>query len=48
MRKAIQVFALLLILGGIANADCTYSGASYPEGAIRGPYICVNGEWIRR
>ncbi len=48
MKKIIQIIALLLIISGIASADCHYSGQIYPEGAIRGPYICINGSWVRR
>ncbi len=48
MKKIIFVFALLLVLGNIAYADCVYEGQTYSEGTIRGPFICVNGEWIKR
>jgi len=48
VKKIIQIIALLLIGSTIASADCNYSGENYPEGAIRGPYICINGSWIRR
>ena len=48
MNKTIQIITLLLIISSIASADCPYAGEVYPEGAIRGPYICINGDWIRR
>ena len=48
MKNIIHIIALLLIVSTIAIADCKYSGQTYPEGAIRGPYICINGDWIRR
>jgi len=48
MKRIIQIVAMLLVIGSIASADCVYGGHSYPEGATRGPYICINGSWIRR
>ena len=48
MKKMIQIFAILLVTGSMATADCVYSGQTYPEGAVRGPYICINGDWVRR
>jgi len=37
-----------LLIGANLYADCTFEGKSYPEGTIRGPYICIDEEWIRR
>ena len=48
MNKTIQIIVLLLIINTAASADCLYAGEIYTEGAIRGPYICINGSWIRR
>jgi len=48
MQKLINIIAMMLVLGSVTYADCSYQGYTYPEGAVRGPFICVNGEWIRR
>ena len=48
MQKTTYIIAMLLVLGSVTYADCTYQGYTYPEGAVRGPYICLNGAWIRR
>jgi hypothetical protein len=48
MKKIVQMLAMLLIIGSTASADCVYGGSVYPEGAVRGPYICIHGSWIRR
>ncbi len=48
MQKIISIIAMLLVLGSVSYADCVHQGQIYPEGTVMGPYICVNGEWIRR
>jgi len=48
MQKIIFLITLLLVLVSGAYADCQHNGKWYAEGAIMGPYICVNGAWIRR
>jgi len=48
MKKIMFLTALLLVLVSGAYADCQHNGQSYAEGTIMGPYICVNGSWIRR
>ena len=48
MRKTIHIIALIATISIVANADCFYGDQNYPEGAIRGPYICINGDWVRR
>jgi hypothetical protein len=42
------VFFFLLLFCGIAGADCTYNGVTYPEGTIIGPFVCNNGQWVPR
>jgi len=48
MKKITFIFAILLVLGSVTYADCVHEGQTYAEGTVMGPYICVNGEWIRR
>ncbi len=48
MLKKVIVIILLSVLGGTLYADCVYNGRVYPEGALMGPYIWVNGSWIKR
>jgi len=48
MKRIFLVVTLFLILGISVEANCTFEGKSYSEGTIRGPYICIDGEWIRR
>lgn len=48
MRKIVLLISILVTVSGLLYADCKYDGKIYPEGEIRGPYICVDGEWIRR
>ena len=48
MQKISFVIVMLLVLGSVTYADCVHEGQTYSEGTIRGPFICVNGEWIRR
>ena len=48
MKKIVLLISVLLTVGGLLYADCEYDGKIYSEGTIRGPYICVDGEWIRR
>ena len=47
MQKIILLIISILVLGTVSYADCTYGGKPYSEGEIRGPYICIDGEWIR-
>ncbi len=49
MQKIILFIISILVLGTVAYADCEYRGEIYPEGYVRGPYICgEDGKWIRR
>jgi len=48
MKKLILFITSILLLGAVSYADCTYGEKTYSEGAIRGPYICIDGEWIQR
>jgi len=48
MKTLVLLLSILVTTGGLLYADCEYGGQVYSEGAIRGPYICVDGEWIRR
>jgi hypothetical protein len=48
MKRILFSLMFLLLVGADLYADCTFEGSSYPEGTIRGPYICIDGEWIRR
>jgi len=48
MKKIILLITAILLLGTVSYADCTYAGKSYEEGSIRGPYICIDGDWVRR
>jgi len=48
MQKIILLVTSILLLGTVAFADCVYADKSYSEGSIRGPYICIDGEWVRR
>lgn len=42
------LIVLIVTFSGALYADCEYNGTWYPEGETMGPYVCVNGEWIRR
>lgn len=42
------VLALALSFAGSLYAECTYNGKKYSEGSVIGPYICKDGEWVRR
>ena len=48
MQKLILFIISILCLVTLSSADCTYGGKTYAEGDIRGPYICIDEEWIRR
>ncbi len=48
MWKLILLITSILFLGTVSYADCQYAGKTYSEGDIRGPYICIDGDWIRR
>ncbi len=48
MQKVVLFITSILLLGTLSSADCTYGGKTYAEGDIRGPYICIDGKWIRR
>ena len=48
MKKIIQIITLVFTISIGVSADCNYGDKTYPEGAIRGPYICISGTWIRR
>ncbi len=48
MKRFFLSLTVFLVVGVNLYADCTFEGTSYPEGSIRGPYICIDGEWIRR
>jgi len=48
MQKIILLIVAILLFGTVSFADCVYGDKSYSEGAIRGPYICIDGKWIRR
>lgn len=48
MFKKKLFIVLMIAFTSTAYADCKYNGAWYPEGATMGPYICSNGQWIRR
>lgn len=48
MRKVMFVITMLLVLGSVSYADCVHEGQTYSEGTVMGPFICVNGAWIRR
>lgn len=47
-RKMVLYVFSMLISANIVYADCSYNGTLYPEGTIIGPYMCSNGQWIRR
>jgi len=48
MKKMSLLIMAILLFGTVSYADCVYGDKSYSEGDIRGPYICIDGEWIRR
>ncbi len=48
MKKIMFFITLLLVLVSGVYADCKHNGRWYAEGTVKGPYICVNGSWIRR
>lgn len=48
MKILMYLILFLMLSVAIAQADCVYNGASYPEGTILGPYICTNGQWVFR
>jgi hypothetical protein len=48
MLKRIVLISFLLLLSGVANADCWYEGVKHREGAIIGPYVCARGKWATR
>ncbi len=48
MQKLILFITVVFLFGTLSSADCTYGGETYLEGDIRGPYICIDGEWVRR
>jgi len=48
MQKIILFIISIILLGTVAYADCKYRGETYPEGTIRGPYICIDDKWIPR
>jgi hypothetical protein len=41
-------FVLCLGLSTLAEADCSYNGATYPEGTVMGPYVCSGNQWVNR
>jgi hypothetical protein len=48
MIKKIAVVLLLSVTANVGNADCLYRGKGYPEGTVIGPYICKDGQWVRK
>jgi hypothetical protein len=44
------VFSLVVVFAsfGAAVADCSYNGSTYAEGAVIGPYVCTDGQWVAR
>jgi hypothetical protein len=47
------VYRTLLVLGlllvpGVAAADCIYNGKQYAEGSRVGPLVCEGGRWVKR
>lgn len=48
MFKQKLLIFIVIVISSFAVADCQYNGSWYPEGATIGPYICVNGNWVRR
>ena len=48
MQKIMFVITFFLVLVSGVYADCVHQGQTYSEGTVMGPYICVNGQWIRR
>jgi hypothetical protein len=48
MLKVSIALVLALAGSGLAYADCTYQGSTYPEGARIGPFTCQNGAWVKR
>ncbi len=46
---AVLLLALaILVLPGLAFADCVHEGRTYAEGTRLGPYVCENGQWVPR
>jgi hypothetical protein len=48
MQRITFIITMLLVFGSVTYADCVHEGHTYSEGTIRGPFICINGSWIRR
>lgn len=48
MKKIMFVITMLTMLGSVTYADCVHEGQVYPEGTVMGPFICVNGGWVKR
>ena len=48
MLKYVLSLIVGLSLAGTLSAQCVYNGVIYSEGAIIGPYICHNGQWVKR
>ncbi len=47
MLKKKLLILLVIAFASSAYADCQYNGRWYAEGTVMGPYVCVNGQWIR-
>ena len=47
MLKKKLLILFVIAFASSAYADCQYNGIWYDEGTVMGPYVCVNGEWIR-
>ena len=47
MRKLKLILILIMLFGtGLAYANCTYNGSSYPTGTRIGPLVCQSdGSW---
>jgi hypothetical protein len=47
-KTTMKVFliSILLLVSGLAQADCQYNGKTVSEGTVIGPYTCVNGKWV--
>lgn len=45
-KKLLIVF--IIVFSSAIYADCEHRGRWYPEGTTMGPYVCINGQWIRR
>ena len=48
MLKIVLGLMMGLSLAGTLYAECVYNGVVYSEGAIIGPYICKDGQWVKR